>query len=128
VTPAERLAALKRLDRIIRERNTWTDLRALGAYEDLWEMAYGAAQLAVDVAAAARRVVEQDEPGEPAAQPDPVESLAIAEETFEAQAEALGEQPGVCNCESYEPCTGECCGPGNCSCSLPAEQPEDGTR
>jgi hypothetical protein len=35
-------------------------------------------------------------------------------------------EPGVCNCESYEPCHGECCGPGNCTCSLPVEQPEDG--
>lgn len=24
----------------------------------------------------------------------------------------------ACNCESYEPCAGECCGIGNCSCSL----------
>ena len=24
-----------------------------------------------------------------------------------------------CDCESYEPCHGECCGPGQCSCSLP---------
>lgn len=62
--PAERLAALERLDRVIRERTTWTDLRALGAYEDLWEIAYGEACLAVQVAAAARSVVEQDEPTE----------------------------------------------------------------
>lgn len=25
--------------------------------------------------------------------------------------------PRSCNCESYEPCSGECCGPGNCTCS-----------
>ena len=26
-------------------------------------------------------------------------------------------EPGVCNCESYEPCNGECCGVGNCTCT-----------
>jgi len=60
MTPAERLALLEQLDRVIRERNTWEDLRALDAYESLWEMAYGAAHQAVQVAAAARQVVEQD--------------------------------------------------------------------
>lgn len=71
MTPAERLAVLRRLDRVIRERNTWTDLRALGAYEDLWEMAYGAACLAAQVAAAARYVVERDGTWEPAEQATP---------------------------------------------------------
>jgi hypothetical protein len=28
----------------------------------------------------------------------------------------------VCDCESYEPCHGECCGFGNCTCSMPPEQ------
>lgn len=64
MTPAERLATLERLDRVIRERNTWADLRALDAYESLWEMAYGAAVLAVRVSEAARAVVEQDEPAD----------------------------------------------------------------
>lgn len=58
MTPAQRMAALERLDRVVRERNTWHDLRALGAYEDLWEIAYGMAYQAA----------EQDQ------------SLAIAEE------------------------------------------------
>jgi hypothetical protein len=26
---------------------------------------------------------------------------------------------GECLCDSYEPCAGECCGVGMCSCSLP---------
>lgn len=26
-----------------------------------------------------------------------------------------------CDCESYEPCAGECCGVGMCSCSLPPD-------
>lgn len=63
MTPEQKVARLEVLDRIVRERNTWTDLRALDAYEGLWEMAYGAARLAVDVAAAARQVVEQEEDG-----------------------------------------------------------------
>lgn len=25
-------------------------------------------------------------------------------------------EPGVCNCEEYE-CTGQCCGPGRCTCT-----------
>lgn len=68
--PAARLAFLERLDAIIRERNTWHDLRALDAYESLWELAYGAAWQAVRVAGAAREVVEQDMAAEETAAAD----------------------------------------------------------
>lgn len=61
MTPEQKVAALETLDRVIRENNTWTNLRALGAYEDLWEIAYGDAYRAVQIAAAARAVVAADE-------------------------------------------------------------------
>jgi hypothetical protein len=31
----------------------------------------------------------------------------------------VAERESMCVCASYEPCAGECCGAGQCSCSLP---------
>jgi hypothetical protein len=60
VTPQQKLALVETLDRVIRENNVWTNLRAFGAYEDLWEIVYGDACLAVEVSEAARMAVTED--------------------------------------------------------------------
>lgn len=31
----------------------------------------------------------------------------------------VAERGSMCDCTSYEPCAGECCGAGECTCSLP---------
>jgi hypothetical protein len=31
---------------------------------------------------------------------------------------------GECTCDSYEPCQGQCCGVGMCSCSTPTDEEE----
>jgi hypothetical protein len=38
-------------------------------------------------------------------------------EELKAAVRVVVEESGVCDCESYEPCAGECCGVGNCTCT-----------
>ena len=39
---------------------------------------------------------------------------------------AMNNREPVCDCESYEPCHGECCGVGMCSCSVTAPEEDQG--
>lgn len=78
-------------------------------------------ELASRLAAAVAFVADLDRPLESGGGVD--ERAALRTLAADARRAGLPAE-GDCNCESYEPCHGACCGPGRCSCSLPTADEE----